>query len=151
MIRGKLVQVVSGEDEREFILEKQTVTLGRGLDNDVVLPNPEISRHHARLVFQPDPMIEDAGSTLGTIVGGEKITASHPLHSGDIITIGDLHLRFEFAASGRNCSAPSCQCGGSCPSGITAGCPQGSPNPHTGLISIVRDSSVSSMSTLFRH
>jgi len=95
MIRGKLVQVVSGKDEHEFILEKQTVTLGRALDNDVVLPNPEISRHHARLVFQPDPMIVDTGSILGTIVGSEKITSSHPLHSGDIITIGDLHLRFE--------------------------------------------------------
>lgn len=95
MIRGKLVLVVSGKDEREFILEKQIVTLGRALDNDVVLTSPAISRHHARLVFQPDPMIEDAGSTLGTIVGGEKITSSHPLHSGDIISIGDLHLRFE--------------------------------------------------------
>jgi pSer/pThr/pTyr-binding forkhead associated (FHA) protein len=59
MILGKLVLVVSGKDEREIILEKQTITLGRALDNDVVFPNPEISRHHARIVFQPDPMIED--------------------------------------------------------------------------------------------
>ncbi len=95
MILGKLVLVVSGKDGREIPLEKQTVTLGRAVDNDVVFPNPEISRHHARIVFQPDPMIEDAGSLVGTFVGGVKITTSHPLHSGDIITIGDLQMRFE--------------------------------------------------------
>ncbi|MGD0005372.1 MAG: adenylate/guanylate cyclase domain-containing protein [Anaerolineaceae bacterium] len=95
MILGKLVLVVSGKDEREIFLEKQTITLGRASDNDVVFPNPEISRHHARIIFQPDPMIEDTGSLLGTFVGAEKVTTSHPLHFGDIITIGDLQLRFE--------------------------------------------------------
>ncbi len=95
MIPGKLVVVVSGKDEREFILETETVTLGRAVDNDIVLPNPEISRHHARLIFRPDPMIEDVGSSLGTLVNGKKITSRHPLHSGDMIGIGDLLLRFE--------------------------------------------------------
>jgi class 3 adenylate cyclase len=95
MILGKLVLITPGMDNREYILEKQTVTIGRSPENDVVLTRPEISRHHARLVLQPNPIIEDTGSTLGTIVNGKKITSSYPLHSGDIITIGDLQLRFE--------------------------------------------------------
>ena len=95
MVLGKLVLIESGKDNREFILEKQTVTIGRSPENDVVLTKPEISRHHARLVLQPNPIIEDTGSTLGTIVNGKKITSSYPLHSGDIITIGGLQLRFE--------------------------------------------------------
>ena len=95
MALGKLVLIVSGKDDREFILEKQTVTIGRDPDNDIVLPNPEISRHHARLVFQPVPVIVDTGSLLGVFVGGQKITSSHPLHSGDVIAIGELQLRFE--------------------------------------------------------
>ena len=47
--------------------------------------------------FGPIAIIEDVGSTLGTIVGGEKIKAGYPLHSGDIIILGDLRLRFESA------------------------------------------------------
>src|SRR5512142_3418097 len=77
MIRGKLLLVVSTgstTDEREFVLEKQTITLGRAPDNDIVLPSPMVSRHHARLVFLPDPTIEDLNSTLGTIVGDEQIS-----------------------------------------------------------------------------
>ncbi len=95
MILAKLVLVVSGKDEREFILEKETTTIGRAEDNDIVLPNPEISRHHARLIFRPEPMLEDVGSALGTMVNGEKITSRHALHPGDRINIGDLLLRFE--------------------------------------------------------
>ena len=53
MIRGKLFLVVSDQDEREFLLEKETVTLGRASDNDIVLPSPKVSRHHARLIFLP--------------------------------------------------------------------------------------------------
>ncbi|MDR3576063.1 MAG: adenylate/guanylate cyclase domain-containing protein [Anaerolineaceae bacterium] len=95
MVLGKLVLIVSGKDNREFILEKPTVTIGRSPENDVVLTKPEVSRHHARLVLQPNPIIEDTGSTLGTVVNGKKISSSYPLHSGDIITIGGLQLRFE--------------------------------------------------------
>jgi len=96
MILGKLVQVVSGKDEGELILEKETITIGRSSDNDIVLPNPEISRHHARIIFKPDTMIEDAGSTLGIFVNGVKVSSSrHLLRSGDIINIGYLYFRFE--------------------------------------------------------
>jgi class 3 adenylate cyclase len=95
MIRGKLVLIVSGKDWDEFILEKQMVTIGRSADNDVVLPSPAISGHHARLIFQPEPVIEDTGSALGTFVSGEKITTTRPLHPGDMIIIGDYLLRFE--------------------------------------------------------
>jgi class 3 adenylate cyclase len=95
MILGKLVLVISGEDDREFILDKPTITVGRALDNDVVLPSDLISPYHALLIFQPNPVIEDTGSASGTLVGGEKITSRYNLHSGDLITIGDLHFRFE--------------------------------------------------------
>lgn len=94
MILGRLL-VVAGADEQEFVLDKETVTIGRAPDNDVVLSHPMISRHHARITFRPDAFIEDVGSALGTIVGGQNASSAYALHSGDTITIGDIHLRFE--------------------------------------------------------
>lgn len=95
MVYGKLFMLLSPHDEREFVLEKQMVTLGRASDNDIVLPSPMISRHHARLQFSPDPLIEDVGSALGTSVGDQRIAEPCPLHSGDIISLAGVRLRFE--------------------------------------------------------
>jgi class 3 adenylate cyclase len=95
MNRGKLVTVIAGKDDRVFILEKQAITIGRESDNDVVLAGRTVSRHHARIIFDPDPFIEDAGSTFGTFIGLEKITSRHPLLSGDLISLGDIQLRYE--------------------------------------------------------
>ena len=50
---AKLLLVISAGDEREFDVEKEVVTLGRDLDNDIVLPSPTVSRHHARLTLSP--------------------------------------------------------------------------------------------------
>ena len=95
MLHGKLFFVLSAKDEREFVLEKQTITLGRAADNDIFLPSPMVSRYHARLTFTPDPLLEDLGSSLGTTIGGEKISAPRPLQSGDIFSLADIRLRFE--------------------------------------------------------
>ncbi len=95
MIRGILVLVEPGQDGRKFILEKQIISIGRAPENDVFLSDPTVSRVHARLYFQPAPAIEDNGSTPGTLVGGRRISSRTPLHSGDIITLGDLQLRIE--------------------------------------------------------
>jgi pSer/pThr/pTyr-binding forkhead associated (FHA) protein len=96
MIYGKLLLAVSSGEEREFILEKESITLGREKDNNIVLIGPTVSRHHARIAFTPEPVIEDLGSTFGTIVGDVK-TSRAVLHSGDMITLGGARLRFESA------------------------------------------------------
>jgi pSer/pThr/pTyr-binding forkhead associated (FHA) protein len=93
MVYGKLLVVSAGE-EREFMLEKETVTIGRAADNDIVLANPAVSRHHARLTATPEgPVLEDLGSTYGTMVGEEKVTR-RVLRSGDLISLASVRLRF---------------------------------------------------------
>jgi hypothetical protein len=66
--------------------------IGRALLNDLHLRSDKISRHHAELSYHHDRWnITDLGSTNGTFVNGEHLTAnqSYPLKEGDIVRFGD--------------------------------------------------------------
>lgn len=59
-------------------LNGETITLGRAATNTVVLDDEFVSSHHARVY--PDPVsgqwaIEDLGSTNGTVVNQQRLTA----------------------------------------------------------------------------
>lgn len=90
---GKLYLSAGQEPEKEFTLAKSTVTLGRGTINDIALPDPKISRQHARLTHDASGVqVEDLGSTNGTRVNGELVRRA-PLAFGDVIQLGDSRLR----------------------------------------------------------
>ncbi|MER3409828.1 MAG: FHA domain-containing protein [Thermoleophilia bacterium] len=96
---GRLV-VVSGpqaEDGRALVLDAASLTIGRGLDNDLVLDQDRFaSLVHARVQPRPDGVwIEDAGSTNGTYVNGERLSQPRRLQPGDVIRLGETDLRFE--------------------------------------------------------
>jgi hypothetical protein len=80
-----------------FPLEKGEIVIGRDLNNDVVINDPEISRRHARLYAQGSTyVLEDLGSTNGTFVGGQRLTGAYPLRVGEVITFGErLTVVFE--------------------------------------------------------
>jgi ABC-type multidrug transport system ATPase subunit/pSer/pThr/pTyr-binding forkhead associated (FHA) protein len=76
-------------------LEQREITLGRAPDNTVVLPHPQVSAHHARLVQEGGTYhIFDMNSTNHTYVNSEKVTSSL-LKLGDEIHIGPYRLVFE--------------------------------------------------------
>jgi Protein of unknown function (DUF3662)/FHA domain len=71
-------------------------TIGRGADADIRINDPGISRQHARIVVIGEPgafqiSIEDAGSTNGIIVNGER-TRSAVLTEGSRIEMGNTRL-----------------------------------------------------------
>jgi len=73
-----------------YILEKPEVILGRELNNDFPVPDPEISRRHARFITRADGVyVEDLGSTNGTFLNGVRVKAPTLLHSGDLITLAE--------------------------------------------------------------
>ncbi|HEV2348596.1 MAG TPA: SpoIIE family protein phosphatase [Terriglobia bacterium] len=82
-----LVRDASG-NEREVEISRTPFTMGRQSDNDLVLLDSRISRHHAKL-FQDERgmVIEDAESRHGTFVNNERITTC-TLKSGDHISLG---------------------------------------------------------------
>jgi putative peptide zinc metalloprotease protein len=72
------------------------LTLGRGSDATVVLHDPAVSRRHARIrVAGAGAVLEDAGSSYGTFLDGERVRGSVPLHDGATIALGDTELKVE--------------------------------------------------------
>ncbi|MBC2905700.1 FHA domain-containing protein [Streptomyces cupreus] len=70
-------------------LPTRTVRIGRAPDNDLVLDDLVVSRHHAELRALPDGghEIADLGSHNGTFLNGGTVTAA-PVLPGDVIGIG---------------------------------------------------------------
>ena len=71
------------------------LTIGRSPDNAVIIDNPAVSGHHARVFSESGAVIlEDLNSTNGTYVNGQH-TNRRVLRSGDVLQIGKHQLVFE--------------------------------------------------------
>ncbi|MFJ9819186.1 FHA domain-containing protein [Streptomyces sp. NPDC101151] len=72
-------------------------TLGRGEDNDVVLPDGSVSRRHARIVRTAEGFrIEDLDSFNGTAAAGVDLHGgAAQLADGTELSVGDVRLVFE--------------------------------------------------------
>jgi pSer/pThr/pTyr-binding forkhead associated (FHA) protein len=80
---------------REHPLTSETTTIGRALENDIVITSKRVSREHARVRREGwRAILEDMGSTNGTFLNDERVLAPAELHDGDRITIGDVVLVF---------------------------------------------------------
>ena len=80
---------------REHTLTNETITIGRAVENDIVITSKRISRQHARIRREGwRAMLEDMGSTNGTNLNGQRIHAPIQLRDGDQIEIGDVLLTF---------------------------------------------------------
>ena len=75
---------------------KNNFRLGRGTDNDVVLPYSWVSRKHTLVQQEKTGIynIMDLGSSNGTYVNSRKIYSPTILNNGDIITLGKTTIRF---------------------------------------------------------
>lgn len=79
-----------------YRLGAHTVAIGRNPVCDLVLADANVSRRHAEV--RPVGMgyvVADLGSTNGTRVNGKVVEGEHPLHDGDVITVGATRLHFE--------------------------------------------------------
>ena len=71
------------------------LTIGRQSDCGFALRRGDVSRRHAEVSFSEGAhWLRDLGSTNGTFVNGERLTAPHALEPGDRIAIGSSTLTF---------------------------------------------------------
>jgi hypothetical protein len=76
-----------------------TVIIGRNTDCDIVVPDRQVSRHHARLRLAEEGIyLEDLGSKNGTHHNGQATTEAIILHDGDMIQIA-LAQKFIYLSS----------------------------------------------------
>jgi hypothetical protein len=78
-------------------LDSTLLTIGRGLNNDIILEDTRVSRHHAQLRYRSRRFwVADLSSTNGTFINGERIT-ERALRGSDILSLGGLELTFKEA------------------------------------------------------
>ena len=78
----------------EFDLNQEETTIGRKPENTIHIDNLAVSSKHARVLkIGKKVILEDLGSTNGTLVNGQE-TSKHILNNGDVITVGKHTLTF---------------------------------------------------------
>lgn len=70
------------------------VVIGRSPSSDIVIDEPYVSSTHARLTLQgPALVLEDLGSTNGTLVNGHPIDQPVTLRDSDEVQVGDTIMK----------------------------------------------------------
>lgn len=81
-------------DGKRYLLTSEATTLGRGTESDIVVDDTGVSRRHLEIRRTPrGVVVTDLGSTNGTFVEGNRITAA-TLVDGNTITMGRTRLLF---------------------------------------------------------
>ena len=84
---------------KDWVLDRDVTTLGRGVECDIVLPERPISRMHARIErHNQGYLLIDLGSKNGTHVNGQEVKQPRWLQDGDEIQIA-LCVRLSFVGA----------------------------------------------------
>lgn len=98
---GRLVVVASPAGDpppgMSFPLDAIT-SLGRDVNNSIVIDDPFASTEHAVLTFRGrDWYIEDLESTNGTYLNGNRVDGVSPVGFGDELQVGQVRMRLDRA------------------------------------------------------
>jgi len=98
---GRLVVLASpaGNPPSGMSFSLDAITsLGRDVNNSIVIEDPFASTEHALLTFRGrDWYIEDLSSTNGTYLNGNRVDGVAPLGFGDELQIGQVRMRLDRA------------------------------------------------------
>lgn len=79
---------------KEIPFDKESLSVGRKPDNDIVIDNPAISGHHCKIALQGGTYyVEDLESTNGTYVNEKRIKKAG-LHHDDVVGLAKHALVF---------------------------------------------------------
>ncbi|HWQ83861.1 MAG TPA: FHA domain-containing protein [Anaerolineales bacterium] len=105
----RLVMRTGPNPGQTFDLLQPEITIGRDINNTIVINDAEISRKHAHVYIQGGfYQIEDTGSTNGTFVNGQRLMGPHLLRPGEVIFLGEtVSLAYEFSQFDPNATVAS--------------------------------------------
>ena len=91
---AKLNVSLEGNSLGEFNLDKERISIGRRVSNDIHIDNLAVSGDHAVITtIGNDSFLQDLDSTNGTLVNSKPIK-KHVLHHGDIIEFGRYQIEY---------------------------------------------------------
>lgn len=87
--------LVDAHGRRYELRPQAPTTLGRAIDNDVVVADASVSRHHASIMPQNGGFaLRDLASQNGTYVRGQRVDGTRQLADGDELRLGDAPFVF---------------------------------------------------------
>ena len=93
--RAYLLVNTDGAPAVQFDLGGALISIGRASDNDVIVDDELVSRHHCQLKLQHGAYgFADLGSRNGSFVNGQPVTEV-ALGPGDLIRIGSTEIEFQ--------------------------------------------------------
>ncbi len=93
--RAYLLVSTDGQPAVQFDLGGPLIGVGRASDNDVIVDDPLVSRHHCQLKLQHGAYgFADLGSRNGSFVNGQQVSEI-ALGPGDVIRIGSTDIEFQ--------------------------------------------------------
>lgn len=82
--------------DNKIPLAKPVIQIGRMEGNDVVLPDPLVSRHHAVIRWTTGGYeLEDLGAPNGTFVEGQRVTGRVGLAPDNLVRLGNTEMVFQ--------------------------------------------------------
>jgi pSer/pThr/pTyr-binding forkhead associated (FHA) protein len=78
-----------------YLVRPGTIRVGRSLDNDIVLADDKVSRHHGQIGVRLGMLVyTDLGSTNGSLLNGSTVTEI-ALGPGDVLQLGSSTVTIE--------------------------------------------------------
>jgi len=92
---GPRLLIIGGNNRgKEYPLKLGDNSIGRGVDNDIILADIAVSRKHTLVCYEGnDFVVRDLGSGNGTLLNGKRVDAK-PLADGDQLELGNTLMRF---------------------------------------------------------
>ena len=93
--RAQLAVRSSGQPVSRINVRPGAIRLGRSLDNDIVLPDDKVSRHHGQIGIRLGMLVyTDLRSTNGSFLNGSAVSEI-ALGPGDVLQIGSSTITVE--------------------------------------------------------
>ncbi len=91
---GVMALVLTGGHKGMTKVVGGRLTIGKAADNDLVLTDDTVSRHHCEIIRAPDGLhVRDLDSTNGTKIDGTRIREAM-VQPGSVLKVGEVEIQF---------------------------------------------------------